>query len=86
MSSPEHKETLFNSCSMLSSVTTLFSGFSVIDRGGSRTAAKSKMECFVIIVNGCKSLTLITKRSILDAATVLDPSLIGYTFSCDSLI
>ena len=83
MSSPEHKETLFNSCSMLSSVTTLFSDFSVIDRGGSRTAAKSKMECFVI---SCKPLTLITKRSILDAATVLDPSLIGYTFSCDSLI
>ena len=29
---------------MSSSVATLFSGFSVIGRGGSRTAAKSKME------------------------------------------
>ena len=27
-------------------------------RGGSRTAAKSKMECFVIIVKGWKSLTI----------------------------
>ena len=41
-------------------------------RGGSRTAASSKMECFVIIVNGWKPLTIITKRSILDVAAVLD--------------
>ena len=42
-------------------------------RGGSRTAATSKMECFVIIVNGWKPLTIITKRSILDAArSILD--------------
>ena len=45
-------------------------------RGGSRTAATSKMECFVIIVNGFQlSLTVITKRSILDPAVVLDPAL-----------
>ena len=44
-------------------------------RGGSRTAATSKMEHFVIIVNGWKTLTIITKRSILDVATVLDPPL-----------
>ena len=44
-------------------------------RGGSRTAAISKMERFVIIVNGWKPLTIITKRSILDVATVLDPPL-----------
>ena len=44
-------------------------------RGGSRTAATSKMECFVIIVNGFQPLTIITKRSILDVATVLDPPL-----------
>ena len=37
-------------------------------RGGSRTAATSKMERFVIIVNGL--------RSILDVAAVLDPPLV----------
>ena len=40
----------------------------VLVRGGSRTAATSKMEHFVIIV--------ITKRSILDVAAVLDPPLL----------
>ena len=45
----------------------------LIFRGGSRTAATSKMEHFVIIVNGLKPLTIITKRSILDVAAVLDP-------------
>ena len=44
-----------------------------VRRGGSRTAASSKMEHFVIIVNGWKPLTIITKRSILDIAAVLDP-------------
>ena len=44
-------------------------------RGGSRTSATFKMERFVIIVNGWKPLTIITKRSILDVAAVLDPSL-----------
>ena len=43
--------------------------------GGSRTAATSKMEHFVIIVNGWKPLTIITKSSILDVAAVLDPLL-----------
>ena len=33
------------------------------------------MEHFVIIVNGWKSLTIITKRFILDVAAALDPSL-----------
>ena len=42
-------------------------------RDGSRTAAISKMERFVIIVNGWKSLTIITKRSILDVTAALDP-------------
>ena len=42
-------------------------------RGGSRTAATSKMERFVIIVNGCKPSTIITKYSILDVLAVLDP-------------
>ena len=42
-------------------------------RGGSRDAATSKMERFVIIVNGFQSLTIITKRSILDVAASLGP-------------
>ena len=46
-------------------------------RGGSRTAATSKMECFVIIVNGFQPLTIITKRSILNVAAVLDPPLLS---------
>ena len=44
-------------------------------RGASRTAVTSKMERFVIIVNGFQPLTIITKRSILDVAAVLDPPL-----------
>ena len=41
-------------------------------RSGSRTAPASKMERFVIIVNGWKPLTIFTKRFILDVAAVLD--------------
>ena len=44
-------------------------------RGGSRTAATSKMERFVITVNSWKPLNIITKRSILDVAAALDPPL-----------
>ena len=44
-------------------------------RGGSRTAPTSKMDRFVMIVNSWKLLTIITKRSILDVAAVLDPLL-----------
>ena len=44
-------------------------------RGGSRTAATSKLKHFVIIDNGCKLLTIITKSSILHVAAVLDPRL-----------
>ena len=47
-------------------------------RGGSRAAASSKIECFVIIVNGWKSLTIITKHSILDVAAALDLPLVIY--------
>ena len=53
-----------------------------MSRGGSRTAATSKMERFVIIVNGFKPLTIITKRSILDVAAVLDPPLMSQTSPC----
>ena len=41
--------------------------------GGSRATATSKIECFVIIVNGFQPLTIITKHSILDVAAALDP-------------
>ena len=44
-------------------------------RGGSRTAATFKIKRFVIIVNGWSPLTIITKRSILDAAAILNPPL-----------
>ena len=44
-------------------------------RGGSRAAATCKIECFVIMVNGWKPLTIITKHSILDVAAALDPLL-----------
>ena len=44
-------------------------------RGGSRTATTFKIERFVIIVNGWKPLSIITKRSILHVAAVLDPPL-----------
>ena len=44
-------------------------------KGGSSTAATSKVELFVIIVNDWKPLTFITKISTLDVAAVLDPPL-----------
>ena len=44
-------------------------------RGESRTAATSKVEPFVIIVNSWKPLTVVTKSSTLDVAAVLDPPL-----------
>ena len=47
----------------------------ILLRGGSRTAATSKMELFVIIVNGFQPLTIISKCSILDVAAVLDSPL-----------
>ena len=44
-------------------------------RGTYRTDATSKMERFVIIVNGWKLLTIITKGSILDVVADLNPPL-----------
>ena len=52
----------------------------MISRGGSRAAARSEMEYFVIIVNGWKPLTIITKHSILNVAATLDPPLISETY------
>ena len=45
----------------------------ISSRRGSRAAATSKIEHFVIIVNGWKPLSIITKSSILDVAAVHDP-------------
>ena len=45
------------------------------NKGESRIAATSKIEHFVIIVNGGKPLTIITKCSTLNVAAVLDPFL-----------
>ena len=45
-------------------------------RGGSRAASTSKMERFLIIVNGFQPLIIITKPSSLDVAAALDPPLL----------
>ena len=54
-----------------------WTSFYIIGRGGSRAAATSKIERFVIIVNGFQPLISITKHSILDVAAAIDPPLIG---------
>ena len=48
----------------------------IVNRGGSRTAATSKNEHFVLIVSDFQPLTIIKKCSILDFAAVLDPPLV----------
>ena len=54
---------------------------SLLIKGRSRAAAISKMECFVIIVNGFHLLTIITKCSILYVAAALDlPLLMSSNF------
>ena len=53
-------------------------------RGGSRTAATSKIELFVIIANGFPPLTIITISSILYVAAVLDPPMMT-KFECKVL-
>ena len=53
-----------------------WTSFYIIGRGGSRAAATSKIERFVIIVD-FQPLISITKRSILDVAAALYPPLIG---------
>ena len=62
--------TLFLICILLFCIIFLFVPL-LHFRGGSRTAATSKMGRFVIIVN-----TIITKRSILVVAAVLGPPLL----------
>ena len=63
--------------SVLSDVVLNVASFfaSLHSSGGSRAAATSKMERFVIIVNGFQPLTIITKRSIIDVAAGLDSPL-----------
>ena len=53
-----------------------------ITRGGSRTAAASKVELFVIIVNDWKPLTIMTMSSTFDVPAVLDPPLITVEKIC----
>ena len=53
----------------------MYSAYISDTRGGSRAAATSKMECFVVIVNGFQPLTIITKHSVLDVVAALDPPL-----------
>ena len=55
-------------------------------KGGSRAAATSKMERFLIIVKGWKPLTIITKRSSLDVAAALDPPLISNNLNMKSVV
>ena len=55
----------------------LFVSFSVVGKGGPWDAATSKMELFVITVNGYRPLTIFIKGSILDVAGVLDPPRVG---------
>ena len=45
-----------------------------------RVTATSKVECFVIIVNDWKPLTIITKHSILDVVAALDPHLLAMPY------
>ena len=67
----------FNSLNIaaFSSLDITPSFYNFVTRDRSRTAATSKMERFLIIVNGFQPLTIITKHSILDVAAVLDPPL-----------
>ena len=53
-------------------------------KGGSTVAETSKMERFVIIVNGFQPLTITTKRSILDVAAVLHPPLCCVQWICSA--
>ena len=70
---------------MLSFYYMYYMDFNCSARGGSRAAATSKMECFVIIVNGFRPLTIITKHSILDIAATLDPPLSAIQLDHDSV-
>ena len=70
-----HSTSDFANVSMMQSKKNIDSDNEQISRGGSRTAATSKMERFVMIVNGFQPLTIVTKHSILVVAATLDPPL-----------
>ena len=55
-------------------------------RGGCRADATSKMERFVIIVNGWKRSTITTKHFILDVAAALDPPLGSFSTAARLII
>ena len=57
-------------------IAIIYIGLVRLTTGGSRTAATSKVEPFVIIANGFKPLTLITNNSTLDVAAILDLALL----------
>ena len=59
-----------------STLSSTVQTFKLLYKSRSRAAAPSKVERFVIIVNGFQPLTIITKCSILDVAAALDPSLV----------
>ena len=64
---------------MTLNVLNFVSKMDLVTASRSRTAATFNMESFVIIVNGWKLLTIITKRSILDVAAALGPLLVTFT-------
>ena len=70
-----HSTSDFANVFMMQSKKNFDSDNEQISRGGSRTAATSKMEHFVIIANGFQPLTIVTKHSILVVAAALDPPL-----------
>ena len=63
--------------SLLSIIKFTFSWIKIVCRGGSWADATFKIECFVLIVNSCKPLTIITKHSILDVVPALDLPLVS---------
>ena len=56
-------------------MTNFYTSLVAYSKVGQLYPATSKMERFVIIVNGFQALIITTKRSILDVAAVLDPPL-----------
>ena len=63
---------VFNSYSRILCNRDIIYYLCITIRGGSRVAATSKMERFLVIDNGFQPLTIITKRSILDVSAALD--------------
>ena len=60
----------------LHSIRIICPALAIFIRDRFRATATSKIERFVIIVNGWKSLSIIKKHAILEAAGALDPPLV----------